>query len=93
MEVDLITNLSGFYLASELAPGTYSVQVEAPGFASLDITKVTVTAGTTTTVDAHLKVGATSQKVEVTLIRKDPILSSRSFPDSNAPKLRAKSPT
>ena len=65
VEASLTTNSQGFYLAPELVPGTYTVHVEAPGFSSLDIGAVTVTAGTTVTVDAEMKVGATTQRVEV----------------------------
>lgn len=61
----LTTNSQGFFLAPELVPGTYWVHVEASGFSSVDITEVTVTAGTTVTVDAEMKVGATTQRVEV----------------------------
>jgi hypothetical protein len=62
----LVTNSVGFYLAQELVPGKYSVRVEASGFAPLEITGVTVTAGTTLTQDAQVKVGPTAQSVEVT---------------------------
>ncbi len=66
VEVTLSTNTAGFYLAPELVPGKYVVRVSATGFSPLDIASVTVTAGTTTTADAQLKVGATTQTVEVT---------------------------
>src|SRR5947209_13438619 len=47
----LTTNQSGFYLATELVPGTYTVQFRAPGFEKLDISNVVVKAGTTITED------------------------------------------
>ena len=65
VEVVLVTNSVGFYLAPELVPGTYAVHIEASGFSPTDITNIKVTAGTTITADAHLQVGATAQKVEV----------------------------
>ncbi len=66
VETTLTTNSEGFYLAPELVPGKYLVQVSATGFSPLDIANVIVTAGTTTTAHATLKVGATTQTVEVT---------------------------
>lgn len=65
VEVMLTTNSSGFYLAPELVPGTYTVRVEAGGFSPTDINNIKVTAGGIVTADAHLKVGATAQTVEV----------------------------
>src|SRR5947209_15862723 len=47
----LTTNQSGFYLATELVPGTYTVQFRAQGFEKLDISNVVVKAGTTITED------------------------------------------
>ena len=61
----LITNRAGFYLASELVPGKYAVRLEAPGFSTLEIKDILVGAGTTVTQDAELKVGATTQTLEV----------------------------
>ncbi len=66
VEVTLTTNRVGFYFAPELVPGKYSVRVSASGFSALDVGDVMLTAGTTTTVDAQLKVGATAQHIEVT---------------------------
>jgi hypothetical protein len=62
---NLVTNSAGFYLASELVPGKYTVRVEAQGFSPLEIKDIAVGAGTTVTQDAELKVGATAQSVEV----------------------------
>jgi len=63
--VTLTTNAAGFYSATELVPGRYTVQVSAPGFSPVVVSNVSVTANTTTPVDAQLKVGATTQTVEV----------------------------
>ena len=65
VQVRLKTNSTGFYLAQELVPGKYTVHVGASGFSPEEITGLTVTAGTTTTADAALRVGATTQTVEV----------------------------
>ena len=64
--VELTTNSAGFYSAPQLVPGRYSVGVTAAGFAPLEINNLAVTAGLTTTADAQLKVGSTTQTVEVT---------------------------
>jgi hypothetical protein len=62
---NLTTNASGFYLAEELVPGTYKINISAPGFSALDIGNIIVRAGVTTAADATLKVGAMNQHVEV----------------------------
>ncbi len=66
LETPLTTNTTGFYLAAELVPGKYGVRVSAAGFSPVDISGITVSAGGTTTADAQLKVGPTTQTVEVT---------------------------
>ena len=63
--VQVVTNSTGFYLATDLVPGKYVVRFRLNGFAPLDITDVLVTAGTTTTADGRMQVGTTSQHVEV----------------------------
>ncbi len=65
VQVSLTTNSAGFYLAPQLVPGRYSVHIAVQGFSPLDITNLTVTAGSTTTADAPLRVGATTQTIEV----------------------------
>lgn len=65
VQVSLLTNSQGFYLAQELVPGNYSVHVDSAGFAPMDVSGVAVTAGTTITIDAEMKVGASTQHVEV----------------------------
>src|SRR5215467_11745367 len=66
VELNLVTNASGFYLASELVPGKYTVHVDAQGFSALEVTNIPVTAGQTTVQDLSLKVGAVSQRIGVT---------------------------
>ena len=65
VETRLATNAAGFYLATELVPGKYLVRIEASGFGPLEIKDIMVGAGTTVTQDAELKVGATTQRIEV----------------------------
>lgn len=65
VEAHLVTNHAGFFLATDLVPGKYSVRIEASGFSLLEIKDIAVGAGTTVTQDAELKVGATTQRLEV----------------------------
>jgi hypothetical protein len=66
IELNLTTNSAGFYLATELVPGKYLVRMKYTGFATLEISGVTVTAGTTTVTDGEMKVGDAAQSVQVT---------------------------
>jgi carboxypeptidase family protein len=66
VETALTTNGAGVYLASELVPGPYSVRVETRGFSPVEVTGINVTANTTITNDISLRVGTTTQTVEVT---------------------------
>lgn len=66
VEVTLVTNAAGFYLAPELVPGRYTVRAESRGFVPLDVTNVVVTAGVTSQQDLTLRVGALTQQIEVT---------------------------
>jgi len=66
IEMSLTTNSVGFFLAPELVPGRYLVRFEAAGFSVLEITDVIVKAGTTTIADGDMKIGQTSERVEVT---------------------------
>ncbi len=66
VEAVLTTNSAGFYLASELVPGLYSLHIESQGFSALEVANVKVRAGLTTTADAQLQVGTTTQRIVVT---------------------------
>src|SRR3989475_3994751 len=68
VEVTLVTNAAGFYLAPELVPGRYTVRAESPGFVPLDVTNIVVTAGVTSQQDLALRVGALTQSIEVTAV-------------------------
>ena len=61
----LVTSAQGAYQAASLNPGTYSVQVTAPGFEKLVAQEIVVTVGQFVVYDAHLKVGTSNQTVEV----------------------------
>lgn len=60
------TNDSGNYSRGQLIPGSYRVEVEAPGFRKSIADSVVVRVDTTTRVDLQLVVGEVSEKVEVT---------------------------
>lgn len=49
------TSSTGRYSVSGLMPGTYTIVVEAPGFKTVTVAGVVLSAGTTTTVDVMLR--------------------------------------
>ena len=57
---------SGSYRFDQLAPGTYSITVTAPGFANFQAKAITVEVGRQTETPAMLATGTASQTVEVT---------------------------
>jgi hypothetical protein len=59
------TDSAGLYLAPALPPGNYKVQVNAPGMESALANRITVSVGITSRQDFVLRVGATSQTIEV----------------------------
>lgn len=60
------TNESGNYSVTHLIPDIYKVHVEAAGFKAYDVPSVSVSADSSTSVDAAMQVGAVTQTVEVT---------------------------
>src|SRR5712671_1011019 len=62
---DTTTDSAGFYAAPNLAPGPYEVKVTAAGFNTL-VTNVTLAVGAQQTLNVPMKVGETSQTVQVT---------------------------
>jgi Carboxypeptidase regulatory-like domain/TonB dependent receptor len=60
------TNSDGRFLYPQLPVGTYKVTVSAPGFKEAVQEGITVSIGTTSTLDMALQVGQTSQSVTVT---------------------------
>jgi hypothetical protein len=65
-EFDVTTNESGNYEKGQLIPGSYSVAVEAPGFAKQQFKEIRVQVDNAARVDASLVPGNVSQTVEVT---------------------------
>ena len=61
----LMTNDSGLYSAPNLIPGTYQVSVKATGFSNSVVTGINLTVGAQQAINVALKVGETSQQVEV----------------------------
>ncbi len=59
------TNETGYYVVSSLAPGFYTVSVEAQGFKRFQKTQNKVDPSVPTTVDVTLQVGTITQTVEV----------------------------
>ena len=62
--IDTATTSAGAYASGALTPGDYVVRVEAKGFKSTEI-QITVQVNTTTTGNAALAVGESSQVIEV----------------------------
>jgi hypothetical protein len=60
------TTSSGDYVFTNLNPGSYQIDVTAPGFEHLTRTRVTAIMGQTVTVDLSLRVGGGQQTVKVT---------------------------
>lgn len=61
----LITNDAGLYSAPNLLPGPYKVTVKATGFSTSVVNGIDLTVGAQQAINVTLKVGETSQQVEV----------------------------
>ena len=59
------TSPEGFYSVPNLLPGPYQVTAKNPGFSTAIVNGVTLTVGAQQAVNISLKVGETSQQVEV----------------------------
>ncbi|MFL6450810.1 MAG: carboxypeptidase regulatory-like domain-containing protein [Bryobacteraceae bacterium] len=62
------TNDSGFYSATNLPIGNYSVKVEQPGFRKQERSDIRVSADARLTMDFNLQLGDVTQSVEVTAV-------------------------
>lgn len=69
-------NAQGFYIVSNLEPGSYVLRVEATGFQRFEQTGIVIQVGQSRTVDVALKVGATTAEVVVT--GESPLVDTRS---------------
>ncbi len=59
------SNAQGEYRVNNLLPGTYAVEVTAPGFSSTTVNNVTIQLNSTATADVNLSVGGAGTTVEV----------------------------
>jgi hypothetical protein len=68
IHIPVVTNDSGQYRFTSLAPGNYDLTVQASGFQSQVEKGVAVTVGQAATLDFHLQVATSAQTVEVTAV-------------------------
>jgi hypothetical protein len=68
LERQTTTDANGYYVASDLPVGVYSVIAEQSGFKTVKKTGYDLVAGDRLTVDVGLEIGAMSQQVEVAAI-------------------------
>ena len=61
-----VTDSAGLYAAPNLVPGTYDVTIAASGFVTQVESGITLTVGATQVLNVTMKVGGTTEKVEVT---------------------------
>src|SRR4029077_4428051 len=59
------SNETGRYVFPNVPPGTYSLTATKEGFSVAKVSSLTVTVGTTLTVDVAMELGAVTQTVEV----------------------------
>jgi len=64
--LQLTTNQDGLYRVSNLTPGTYQIEISAPGFAKLVQSNVIVSVGSEVVINRQLQLGTTQQTVQVT---------------------------
>jgi len=76
-----ITSPEGFYSVPNLLPGSYQVTAKAPGFSTSVVNGITLTVGAQQSVNIGLKVGETSQQVEVTTTAVQVELASSTISD------------
>ena len=60
------TNTAGYFVFSNLAPGTYRVDVEQPGFQKMVRSDIGLDANSTVRVDLQMTPGAVTETVDVT---------------------------
>jgi hypothetical protein len=63
---DTLTNSEGYYTFASIPPGTYELSVEAKGFEVAKVPGIAVLGGEKRNVNVTLKVGSTTDTVEVT---------------------------
>jgi hypothetical protein len=63
---ETVTNNEGYFTFASVPVGTYDLTVEAKGFTSAKVTGIALGGGEKRNVDMSLKVGTTSETVEIT---------------------------
>src|ERR1035438_2716174 len=63
---DTVTNNDGYFTFASVPVGTYVIAVEAPGFNTYSMTGIALNGGEKRNVDVTMKVGATTDKIEIT---------------------------
>jgi hypothetical protein len=71
------TGGDGIYAIEDLLPGEYEVKIEAKGFATQNITGLTVQTGSTTSGDATLRTGQVGEVVDV--VAEAPIIDKQNY--------------
>ncbi len=71
------TGGDGIYAIEDLLPGEYDVKIEAKGFATQNITGLTVQTGSTTSGDATLRTGQVGEVVDV--VADAPIIDKQNY--------------
>lgn len=64
-EQTILTNSTGYFRLIHLQPGEYTVTITATGFQKYKSEGATVSVGSLTTIDSHLKVGGAEETVTV----------------------------
>lgn len=83
------TDPAGHYLVDGLAPGTYTVEANAPGFLNLMVADVAVAANQGNVTNLSLKIGAASQSVTVSADSIQPVTDTSAQITSAKAKKRA----
>ena len=88
---DTITSATGAYHVAYLAPGSYRLTVEAPGFKRFVNGGITINAGEVPRIDVKLEVGAQAESVTVTsaspLLQTETSSSSQILPGDELVKM------
>jgi hypothetical protein len=63
--VSVQSNSSGFYLISDLKPGSYRLHIDASGFQGFEQTGITLQVGQPAAINVTMKLGSSSQEVTV----------------------------
>ncbi len=77
------TDSEGRFMIINLPAGKYNLRVESPGFSNTEVVDISVTAGSTVTVDVMLNVDSANLTVEVTAGEDSSLISTSSSAISN----------